>query len=124
MFVLDRVMRTTRSDALMATNRPKFTVLTPLKIRRKETLFEEFYKITSAQNLTLQGLLRYHGRLRTRKPYLRLAVQLKQAWHLFCGWNKILVSDLATGVGGSNLNSKEWTLLNRFRLIGVRSGKY
>lgn len=71
-------MRTTRSDALVATNLPKFTVLSPLKIRRKETLFEEFYKITSAQNLTLQGLLRYHGRLRTRKPYLRLAVQLKK----------------------------------------------
>lgn len=101
MFVLDRVMRTTGSDALVVTNPPKYTVLSPLKIRRKEKLFEELYKITSAQNLTLQGLLRYHGLLRLRKPYLRLAVQLKKAG------NKILMSDLTTGVGGSNLNSKE-----------------
>uniref|UniRef100_UPI001C8F8736 hypothetical protein n=1 Tax=Klebsiella pneumoniae TaxID=573 RepID=UPI001C8F8736 len=45
------------------------------------------------------------------------------SWEMFDGWNKFLVSDPTTAVGGMNLARRDWTLLNRFR-TGVGSCNY
>ena len=126
---LNSVMRTI-SGTLMATPTPWLPVLCnipPPSIRRKVALSKEYSKIMANRSLPIhQDFPPPRGRLKSRKPPLRLASQLcaeeyspdaqwAAKWQCFNGTNRALVDDPTKEVPGMRLPLKEWVHLNCFR---------
>ena len=128
---LNNVMRTI-SGTLMATPTPWLPVLCnipPPSIRRKVALTKEYSKIMANHSLPIhQDFPPPRGRLKSRRPPLRLASQLcadtdtfsagaewEANWRDFDGTNRLLVNDPTGEVPGMSLSRKEWVRLNRFR---------